>query len=90
MKATWLLTCALTVVNATSWACAVCRDQQPKLLKGITHGTGPENNWDYLIIIAAITVVLGTLVFSCRFLLNPGETNSDHIKQSILNSYAHE
>ena len=31
-------------------ACPVCEKQQPKILQGITHGSGPQSNWDYIII----------------------------------------
>ncbi len=72
------------------WACTVCKKQQPKLLQGITHGAGPESNWDYVIIITAIAVVVGTLAFSIRFLIKPGETNRDHVKNRILNPLSYE
>jgi uncharacterized protein HemY len=66
-------------------ACPACTSQQPKILRGITHGTGPENNWDYVIVLAAVAVVLFTLLFSVKCLLHPGEKNSGHIKQFIFN-----
>tara|TARA_R110002124_G_scaffold229589_1_gene394773 strand:- start:431 stop:691 length:261 start_codon:yes stop_codon:yes gene_type:complete len=65
-------------------ACPVCDQQQPKLLSGITHGQGPDSNWDYLIIFTIGAIVLMTLWFSVKWLLNPGEKSADHIKQLIL------
>ena len=90
MKKVWLLTCALIVIQLRSWACTVCKTQQPKFLQGITHGAGPESNWDYLIIATAGAAVVGTFAFSIRFLLKPGEANHDHVKQSILNPQMYE
>jgi hypothetical protein len=66
-------------------ACPACTSQQPKILRGITHGTGPQNNWDYVIVLTAVAVVLFTLFFSIKWLLHPGEKDSSHIKQFIFN-----
>jgi hypothetical protein len=67
-------------------ACEVCKKQQPKVLAGVTHGAGPQSNWDYVIVIAMVIIVIVTSWFSIRWLLRPGETSADHIKRSILNS----
>ena len=69
----------------TAYSCPACKKQQPGILKGITHGSGPQSQWDYLIISAAIVVVLATLFFSMKYLLSPGEENKKHIKRIALN-----
>lgn len=68
------------------FGCPVCKKQQPKITLGLTHGAGPQSNWDWVIIavISAITVL--TLFYSVKYLILPGEKNADHIKQSILNN----
>lgn len=66
-------------------ACEMCESQQPKILKGVAHGAGPEGNWDYLIAIIASVIVLFTLVLSIKYLVRPGEKDPNHIKNSILN-----
>jgi hypothetical protein len=68
-------------------ACPVCEKQQPKLLRGITHGTGPESNWDWLIVGVVTAVALLALFYSVRYLVRPGEKNSNHIKHSILSQF---
>lgn len=67
-------------------ACPVCEKQQPKITQGLTHGAGPQSNWDWVIIafITAITVL--TFVFSLKYLIKPKEKNTNHIKRLILNS----
>lgn len=67
-------------------ACPVCQKQQPKILQGIAHGAGPQSNWDYVIIWAAVIIVLFTLFFSIKWLIHPGEKASTHIKRFILNN----
>ena len=67
-------------------ACPVCERNQPKVLKGITHGAGPEGNWDYVIVWATVAIVLVTLFFSVKWLIRPGERSDQHIKRSILNN----
>ena len=73
-------------VNATLWACPVCEQQQPKILKGITHGAGPQSNWDWLIIAVITIITVITFIFSLKYLIKPGEKNANHIKQLILNN----
>lgn len=65
-------------------ACKVCANNQPAILKGITHGTGPESKFDGIIITAAIIIVLFTLYYSLKYLIKPNENNPKHIKNLIL------
>ena len=67
-------------------ACDVCKKQQPTLLQNITHGSGPESKWDYVIIWGAVIIVLFTLFYSIKWLIRPGETSGSHIKRFILNN----
>ncbi|WP_221391047.1 hypothetical protein [Dyadobacter sp. NIV53] len=74
----------LILMRLASFACPVCEQRQPKVLSGITHGAGPESNWDYVIIITASAIVVITLFFSVKWLIRPGESADDHIKRFIL------
>lgn len=67
-----------------SYACEACKLQQPKLTRNITHGAGPESRWDWLIVGIVSLIVLYTLFYSVKYLVQPGEKNADHIKNSIL------
>lgn len=67
-------------------ACPACEQRQPKILRGITHGAGPDSRWDYLIVYTTIVIVLATLFFSVKWLVRPGEKSKDHIKRMILNN----
>lgn len=74
----------LLIFQITVFACPVCERNQPKLLRGIVHGAGPGSNWDYVSIWITILIAVITLFFSIKWLIKPGEKNSDHIKYSIL------
>ncbi len=65
-------------------ACPVCERNQPKAFKGVIHGVGPDK-WDYVIMWVVITITIATLYYSVKWLIRPGETDSNHIKYSILN-----
>ncbi len=80
-----LFSCILFLISVPLMACPVCEKQQPKLLKGITHGAGPDSNWDYLIISVMLAIVLISLYFSVKWLVKPGENKQTHIKHTILN-----
>ena len=75
-----ILICVFTVANS----CPVCENQQPEILQGITHGAGPQSNWDYLIVSVAAVIVVATLFFSIKWLLSPGEKDEKHIKRIVL------
>jgi hypothetical protein len=66
-------------------ACPVCERNQPKILKGIVHGSGPDSQWDYVIMWTVIAIAVFSLYYSVKWLIRPGEKNDNHIKYSILN-----
>jgi len=67
-------------------ACPICDKRQPKATQGFTHGTGPQSNWDWVIISIVVAITLVTLVLSVKHLVRPGETDAGHIKQSLLSN----
>lgn len=67
-------------------ACPVCEKQQPKITKGLTHGAGPQSNWDWVIIAVITAITVFTLIWSLKYLIKPGEKRSNHIKQLILSN----
>jgi len=79
-----VLTISLFLLANASFACEVCKSNQPKVLENITHGEGPQGNMDYLITWSATVLVLFTLVFSIKYLLNPKEDKPGHIKNIVL------
>lgn len=80
----------LTIVSIISTApsalaCEVCKQNQPKMLENITHGAGPQSDWDYVIIIVGVIIVTFTLVYSLKFLIKPQEKDPNHIKNMVVN-----
>lgn len=80
-----LLLVILLSAFASGYTCPACEARQPKVLRGITHGAGPESNWDFLIVATASVIVVATLFFSLKWLLSPGEKSETHIKRLVLN-----
>lgn len=81
-----MLSVAVLITGLVTIACPVCERQQPKILQGFAHGSGPQSNWDYLIISVTAMIVLATLFFSIKWLWRPGEKSVTHIKHLILNN----
>lgn len=75
----------LYAIRLSSIACEVCKKQQPKILRGLTHGTGPDSNWDYVIVWATVLIVIATLFYTLKWLIHPAETGMNHIKRTVLN-----
>ena len=74
----------LIFFQITAFACPVCERNQPKVLRGIVHGSGPNSNWDYVSIIITMIIALFALIYSIKWLIKPNENNQDHIKYSIF------
>lgn len=74
----------LLLLQGAASACEVCEANQPKILRGITHGAGPQGNSDYIIVMVAIVMVLFTLFYAIKFLARPGERGAEHIKRIVL------
>ena len=74
----------LIFINFYAYSCPVCERSQPRILKGITHGSGPQSNWEYISVWGMIIITLVTLFYSIKWLIKPGENNNNHIKNSIF------
>lgn len=86
MKVKNLISFFFIFIAQIAIACPVCEKQQPKITQGLTHGAGPQSNWDWVIIAIISLITVFTLIYSIKYLIKPGEKNEDHIKQSILSN----
>jgi hypothetical protein len=75
----------ILLLKIAAVACPACEKKQPKVLAGITHGAGPDSNWDYVIVWATVLIVLATLFYTIKWLIKPGEHRYNHIKRTVLN-----
>jgi hypothetical protein len=75
----------ILLVQQSALACPACEKAQPKITRGLTHGVGPQNNWDWIIValISVITVI--TFFYALKYIFKPGEKDDKHIKKTILN-----
>ena len=71
--------------NHISWACDVCKKNQPAGFENITQGAGPSGTLDYIIIWVGVIIVVATLFLSVKYLIKPKENNPDHIKYIVKN-----
>ncbi|OCK49651.1 MULTISPECIES: hypothetical protein [Chryseobacterium] len=79
-----ILTLLFALFHMLYKACDACKLQQPEITKDLTHGTGPESEWDWLIVLIIVFITLVTLFHSVKFLIKPGEKDTNHIKNSVL------
>ena len=89
MSKKYWITAVLISLHHLSMACDVCEKQQPKITAGLTHGAGPESNWDWVSISIIAVFTLLTLFLSIKYLMKPGEKNKNHIKRSIFINSEH-
>lgn len=82
-----LLAIAFTLSGNVLMACPVCDQNQPKALQGISHGVGPQSQWDMWIVIAAAIIVAAALALSIKYLWKPNEKDPEHIKNLIISRY---
>lgn len=74
----------LVGLGQEAWSCPVCERNQPKLFRGIVHGSGPDSSWDYVIVTLMTLISILTLIYAIKWLIRPGEKHSNHIKRTIL------
>jgi phage shock protein PspC (stress-responsive transcriptional regulator) len=86
MKKGLIITLLFAAMASVALACPVCERQQPKVLRGVVHGSSPESSWDYVIVAVVAVITVFTLYYSVKWLIRPGETNKEHIKYHILNN----
>ena len=67
-----------------SMACPACKKQQPGIFRGITHGVGPDSQWDYVIVAITLAIVLIALFYLVKRLIRPQEPQHWSIKNSII------
>lgn len=61
------------------FACDACQLQQPKVTKGFTHGTGPQSDWDWFIVVIVIIITIWTFfTFSEVFIKTWRKTRSPY------------
>lgn len=41
-------------LTSALFACDACQLQQPKITQNFTHGTGPQSDWDWFIVVIVI------------------------------------
>lgn len=75
----------MLVISMVAFACPLCEKQQPKILRGVVHGGVPQSQWDYVIVWAVAIITVITLFYAIKWLVRPGEKQSNHIKHTILN-----
>ena len=85
MKKYLLLLCT-AFLGISTRACPVCEKAQPRALRGLVHGAGPDSRWDYLIVLVVAVITVLTLFYSVKWLFRPGESGATHIKHFILNN----
>ena len=74
----------ILAIPIATFACPVCERNQPKVLRGIVHGSGPDSNWDYVSIVITMIIAVLALIYSVKWLIKPNENSEDHIKYSIF------
>lgn len=79
------LSAFFVILSQEILACEVCEKNQPELLRGITHGTGPQGYIDYIIIAISALIVIATMVYFIKYLVWPKEDDPNHIKRRIIN-----
>lgn len=71
-------------------ACDVCNRRPDSVLGWFGHGTGPQTQWDIVIVAATIAIVVMTAWLMLKALLRPADQAPDHIKQLVIKDNTHE
>jgi hypothetical protein len=80
-----ICTALLLVASLPVVACEACKKQQPKLLQGITHGSGPDSTWDYLIVSVMVVITVYSFYAMVKCMTKSRDKAHQSIKTIILN-----
>jgi len=80
----FIFTITAVFISTYTLACDACSLKQPEVTKDLTHGLGPESDWDWFIVGIVISITIIAFIFSIMYLIRPGEKEKNHIKYSIL------
>lgn len=86
MKLKSLLTSVFMLIINIVNACPVCEEQQPQIIRGISHGVGADSYLDWVIIFTITAITLLVLFYSVKHLIYQKENKYNHIKETILNN----
>lgn len=75
----------MLIINIVN-ACPVCEEQQPQIIRGISHGVGADSYLDWVIIFTITAITLLVLFYSVKHLIYQKENKYNHIKETILNN----
>ncbi|MDQ0595101.1 hypothetical protein QFZ37_003470 [Chryseobacterium ginsenosidimutans] len=81
---TKILTFIVMFLATSASACDACKSQQPEITKDLTHGAGPESDWDWFIVGIVIMITVVAFIYSIKYLIKPGEKDKRHVKYSFL------
>lgn len=74
------------LINLVAIGCPVCERNKSKAENWLSvHGSSPESNWDYVIVVIVIIVAVASLYYTVKWLINPKENNKEHIKYLFIN-----
>jgi len=78
MKPTFLTLLFWLSVVVTAIGCPLCKKNQPAGFANITHGVGPQNGFDYVMLYGSIGVVIITLGLLGWYIFRPGQHPAQH------------
>lgn len=84
MKNKLIITVFFLLFHLNSFACELCKKQQPKGFENITHGNGPETIWDYWILYGSIGIVILTMILFLKYSLKPNNKSFQYTDNQIF------
>ncbi len=85
MKINKILIIAFSLWESIAFACDACDLQQPKVTRGLTHGAGPENAWEWVAVGFTLVITVLTLYYFFKYLFRPESKRKVSIKTKVLN-----
>jgi hypothetical protein len=80
----YIIACASVFFTIYTFACDTCKLRQPKVTRELTHGAGPESDWDWFIVGIVILITVVAFFYSVKYLVKPGEKDVHHIKYTVF------
>lgn len=80
----YFITTVFLMIGSFIKACPVCdRNKANQITLGLTHGAGPGNSWEWLIIIGMVLITLLALFLAIKFFIKPDNKERSEFKKII-------
>lgn len=73
------------LITQVALSCPVCdREKANQVTLGLSHGAGPDHNWEWLVVAGMAGITLFALFLAIKYFIKPDNAKTNEFKKSIF------